>query len=69
MEEEIGQDKANDVSSIYLVEECMGQEEVKPLVENQRIFFEYAVTLACSYAIKYGSDIVLHEVDKTFSWE
>lgn len=67
--EEIGQDKANDVTSIYLVEELMGQERITPLVENQPIFFEYALALACAYAIKVDAGIVLHEVDKTFGWE
>jgi hypothetical protein len=66
--EEIGQDKANDISSIYLVEDRGEQEDVTPLLENQPIFFEYALCLACAYAIKHGASIVLHEVDKTFGW-
>lgn len=67
--EEIGQDKANDIASICLVEELMGQERITPLVENKPIFFEHALALACAYAIKYSAGIVLHEVDKTFGWE
>jgi len=67
--EEIGQDKANDISSIYLVEDWGGQEEVTSLLENQPNFFEYSLVLACAYAIKHGASIVLHEVDKTFGWE
>lgn len=67
--EEIGQDKANDVSSIYLVEDRMGREEFKPIVENQRIFFEHALGVAGAYAVKHEADVVLHEVDKTFCWE
>lgn len=67
--EEIGQDKANDISSIYLAEERFGEPVLKPLVENQRIFYEHALGLACAYAIKHGSEVVLHDVDKTFCWE
>ena len=67
--EEIGQDKANDVSSIYIVEDRMGREEFIPLFENKRIFFEHALGLAGAYAVKHGADVILHEVDKTFCWE
>lgn len=67
--EEIGQDKVNDISSIYLVADRGGQEDVTPLLENQPIFFEYALCLACAYAIKHDASIVLHEVDKTFGWQ
>jgi hypothetical protein len=67
--EEIGQDKANDVSSIYLIEDRLGREECKPLIENQRIFFEHALGVAGAYAVKYDANIVLYEIDKTFCWE
>ncbi len=67
--EEIGQDKANDIASIFLVEEVMGKERVTPLAKNQPIFFEYALCLACAYAVKYGAGKVLYEIDKTFGWE
>jgi hypothetical protein len=66
--EEIGQDKAHDVSSIYYVSSVAGMEAERPLVENQRIFFEYALAVAAAYAIKLCGDFVVYEKDLTYAW-
>jgi hypothetical protein len=66
--EEIGQDKAHDVSSIYYISAVAGIEEERPLVENQRAFFEYALAVAAAYAIKLGCKFVVHEKDQTYAW-
>lgn len=51
----IGQDQANDVSHIFLVEQNLGGETRQTaLVRNARIFHLHACTLAASYAVKHG---------------
>lgn len=67
--EEIGQDKANDLSHIALVRErANGETLVTPLVEDMRIFHEYALTLACAYAVVHDLDAVLWQKDQTYGW-
>lgn len=67
--EEIGQDKANDVSHIALIKETPNSKpEVFPLVTNARIFHEYAITVASAYAVAFGISSVIWDKDKKYSW-
>ena len=65
----IGQDQANDVSHIYLIEERLsGETNTKPLVKNARIFHEHACTLAASYAVKHGVTLLYWRKIMTYAW-
>lgn len=68
--QEIGQDKKFDISSIYKInkEIVTGDERREIIFENERIFFEYASTLAASYAIKFGFNTVCYSINKDFGW-
>lgn len=66
---EIGIDQKNDLSSIYIVENINDVERTKILVENERIFHEYALTLASAYAVKNDVDFILFHIDKKYSWD
>jgi hypothetical protein len=67
--EEIGQDRANDLSHIFLIREMMGSEPaVHALATDVRIFHEYALTLACAYAVAEGAEIVLWQKDLRYAW-
>lgn len=66
--EEIGQDRANDLCSIYLVDERIDGENRRTLIENERIFFEHGLALASAYALKTGVDSVMYEKDLTNAW-
>jgi hypothetical protein len=67
--EEIGQDKANDVSHIAVVQEGIGGSAAhRSLVENARIFHEHAVVLGSSYAVIAGLEFVLWAKDLTYAW-
>ncbi len=58
--EEIGQDRANDVSHVVIVREIPGAAPVlREVVTNARIFHEHAVALASAYAIVNGIESVL----------
>jgi len=67
--EEIGQDRNNDVSHLAIVHELVdGQTKVFPILEDVRMFHEYALTLACAHAIASGIDAVLWRKDQTYGW-
>ena len=67
--EQIGQDEANDVSHIFLVEERPGHEpQMKPLVQKLRIFHLHACTLGASYALKHGISTLRWKKDMTYAW-
>lgn len=67
--EEIGQDKANDVSHIAVVREGLdGQRQIRPLAENLRIFHEHALALGAAYADEHGIDSVLWNKDLRYAW-
>jgi hypothetical protein len=66
--EEIGQDKANDLSSIYQLHEGEDGSRRTVLLRNGRLFFEHALALACAYAAKEGVGTVLYEKDRTHAW-
>jgi hypothetical protein len=57
---EVGNDKANDFASIYYMSEIPGFERKEPLIENKRIFFEYALAVAAAYAVKHKVDAILY---------
>ncbi len=46
--EEIGQDKANDISTITLVCESLGGCRQRGIIKNTKLFFEHALALACA---------------------
>lgn len=58
--EEIGQDKNNDLSSIYYVSETPGFEREEVIVENTKLYLECAASLAASYAIKRKVDVLVY---------
>lgn len=67
--QEIGQDRANDVSDIANVRERIdGKLSVRPLVENMRIFHEHAVALAAAYAVREGIDVVQWNKNRLHGW-
>ena len=61
---QIGQDEANDLSSIYYISEIPGFERREVIVENQKLFFNYAKSLATSYAIKRNVDVLIYSKQK-----
>lgn len=65
---ELGQDKANDISSIYLVSTLPGFERETPLIENVRLFFEHSLCVAAAYAISEGISFLYYEIDRTYGW-
>jgi len=68
--EVIGQDQANDVSHILLVESQAGDEpRITTLVRNARIRFQYAGALGASYAVKHGVSSLQWQKDKTYAWQ
>jgi len=67
--EEIGKDKANDLSSIYHVRHSLGQQVVDTILKNKKLFFEYSLALASSYAIKFNLSNVLYQRDQTYMWQ
>lgn len=67
--EEIGQDRANDVSQIFVVAQSPGQEPTtRAIVRNARIFHEHALALASAYAIAQGIECVMWERDQRYGW-
>lgn len=65
---EIGIDKDWDVSAIYLVSAIVGFERIEVLLPKQRLFFEYALAVACSYAVKHEVESVFYQKDLTYAW-
>jgi hypothetical protein len=66
--EEIGQDRANDVSHIGLVDETAEVPRIRSLIVNQRMFHEHAVIKGAAFAIALGVDTVLWEKDLRYAW-
>lgn len=67
--EEIGQDRANDMSHIVVIREQANAEPiVRELVSNARVFHEHATALASAYAVAEGVEIVLWEKDQRYAW-
>jgi len=67
--EEIGQNKANDLSSIYHVRQSLGGQNVDTILENKKLFFEYGLCLASSYAVKNDISSVIYQRDQTYMWQ
>ncbi len=67
--EEIGQDKANDLSSIYQVRQSLGSQNIDAILENKKLFFEYGLALASSYAVKHCISHVIYRRDQTYMWQ
>jgi hypothetical protein len=67
--EEIGQDKANDLSHIMnATRAANGEVQVAPLVEDLRMFHEYALALASAYAVSMELDTVMWMRDERYCW-
>ena len=66
--EEIGQDRAFDVSSIYYINETPGFERDDIIIANERLFFEYALALASTYAVRMGLETVVYEKIEKYAW-
>ena len=67
--EEIGQDRANDLSHFTIVEK--GNEKIPsliPFIDNIRMFHEHSVTLACAYAVSKSIGTVLWIRDQEYAW-
>lgn len=58
--QEIGQDKANDLSSIYHVSETPGFERQEAIIENAQLYWEYGASVAAAYAVKRNVDILMY---------
>lgn len=67
--EEIGKDKANDLSSIYHVRQSLIQQNVDAVLENKKLFFEYGLALASTYAVKHSISNVIYQRDQTYMWQ
>ena len=68
--DEIGRDKSNDLSRIAVaVCRMNGETEFRTIVENLRIFHEYAVVLASAYAVDEGLESIFWTVCKKYSWK
>jgi hypothetical protein len=68
MAEQIGQDKVNDLASIFHMWEGPEGSRDKELLRNGRLFFEHALALAGAYAVKRGVGIILYDKDQTNAW-
>lgn len=67
--DQIGQDEVNDLSCIYTVEQHLdGQDDVRPIFKNLRIFHTYAVVLAAAYGISRGIESVMWARDTRYAW-
>jgi hypothetical protein len=67
--EEIGQDRANDLSHIAALEERPNSDPtVRTLVANARIFHEHALAVACAHAIAQGVEYVLWQKELRYAW-
>jgi hypothetical protein len=66
--EEIGQDRANDVSHIGIVDDTADAPRIRSLTVNQRMFHEHAVIKAAAFAVALGIDTVLWEKDLRYAW-
>jgi hypothetical protein len=67
--EEIGQDRANDVSHIAEIYEVGRNEPLaEPIIENIRMFHEHALLTAGAYALSRGIEHVMWQKDLHYSW-
>ncbi|KAF0163922.1 MAG: hypothetical protein FD157_2601 [Rhodocyclaceae bacterium] len=67
--EEIGQDRANDVSHIMeICEFSSGKQQVSEIVADQRMFHEHAVAVGCAHALARRIDVVMWQKDLRYAW-
>lgn len=65
----IGQDEANDVSRILLVEQAAGfSPRTTTLLPHARIFHLHACSLGAAYAVKHDAPALLWQKDMTYAW-
>lgn len=65
----IGQDQANDVSHVFLIEHYIGMEpQQTALVKNARIVHLHACTLGASYGVKHDVTSLLWKKVMTYAW-
>lgn len=57
--QEIGNDEVNDLACLYQVCDTLGFQRDQPIFENKRIFLNYALAVAASYAVKRRLDFVV----------
>lgn len=68
--EQIGQDEANDVSHILLIQQRPGfAPRTKALVRNARIFHLHACSLGAAYAVQQGVEVLRWEKNRTYAWK
>jgi hypothetical protein len=66
--EEIGQDKKYDISHLFYISLFPGFEREEKVFMNEQLFFEYALSLAGAYAIKYNINSIYYNIDGRYSW-
>lgn len=67
--EEIGQDRANDISHIAEINALPDREEQVDEIElNRRMFHEHALATACAYAMARKIEVVLWQKDQRYAW-
>lgn len=67
--EVIGQDRANDVSHLALVEVGYGKEpQVEAIASDLRIFHEHALALGAAYALRHGVPALYWQKDLRHAW-
>jgi hypothetical protein len=67
--EEIGQDRANDVSHILeICESVSGEPQVEEVLVDQRMFHEYALAVGCAYAVARQIEVVTWQKDRHYAW-
>jgi hypothetical protein len=67
--EEIGQDRANDLSHIAAIREMPNYDPaIRELVRDARIFHEYALVLACAHAVAENIECVLWQKELRYAW-
>lgn len=65
----IGQDQANDVSHIVIVQERPHEEPmIHEIVTNARIHHEHGLLLACAHGVAKGIESVLWQKDLRYAW-
>ena len=67
--EEIGQDRANDVSHIAVISEVQNTGQiVEDLAVHARVFHEHAIAIAGAHAVCKGIECVMWEKDLRYAW-
>jgi hypothetical protein len=66
--EEIGQDRANDISHIAEMSDLEEDLIVEEILIDKRMFHEYALMVACAYALAKKIDCVMWQKNLNYSW-